>query len=137
MVGQIGIPLGTLALIIRKARSWDARVAPDVVERDFALADDWDVSVLEGSHGNAKDLELMATLKELKDEQLTELLALLWVGRGSYDRTSWKDAVSRAHEVRNRPVVRYLISTPMLGDLVEEGLARLGFVLPLLEEGAS
>ncbi|MEQ1865521.1 MAG: DUF3775 domain-containing protein [Micropepsaceae bacterium] len=133
---QIAVPLDTLAYIIEKAREFDAQVDVDDPESGSNPSDDREISILEDSADNPVDEELTAALEALNDDQLTELLALLWVGRGDYDRASWKDAVRQAREAKNKRIVRYLIGTPMLGDLVEEGLAELGVVVPLLQEGA-
>lgn len=133
---QIAVPLDTLAYIIEKAREFDAQVDVDDPESGSNPSDDREISILEDSADNPVDEELTAALEALNDDQLTELLALLWVGRGDYDRASWKDAVRQASEAKNKRIVRYLIGTPMLGDLVEEGLAELGVVVPLLQEGA-
>jgi hypothetical protein len=136
MNGQIAVPLDTLAFIIEKAREFDAQVDMDDPESGSNPSDDREIGILEDSPDNPVDEELTAALEGLNDDQLTELLALLWVGRGDYDRASWKEAVRQAREAKNKRIVRYLIGTPMLGDLVEEGLAELGVVVPLLQEGA-
>ena len=133
---QIAVPIDTLAFIIEKARECGAQVDVDDPESGSNPSDDREISILEDTADNPINEELTAALEGLNDDQLTELLALLWVGRGDYDRASWKEAVRQARDAKNKRIVRYLIGTPMLGDLVEEGLAELGVVVPLLKEGA-
>lgn len=130
----MSLPIDTLAFIIGKARAFDAQVDVDDPDPGSNPADDRHVGVLEDTRENPAEAELRAVLHDLNDDQLTELLALLWVGRGDYSRSEWPEAVKAARQARNRRVVRYLAGTPMLGDLIEEGLAELGVAVPLPEE---
>ena len=131
------LPRETLAFIIEKARAFDAQVDVDDPESGSNPSDDKEVAILEDTSDNPTEHELTATLRNLNDDQLTELLALLWVGRGDYDGAGWFDAVKQARAAKNKRIVRYLVGTPMLGDLVEEGLAELGLSVPLPQEEAT
>jgi hypothetical protein len=131
---SMSLPVDTLAFIIGKARAFDAQVEVDDPVPGSNPIDDRQVGVLEDARDNPAEAELLAVLSALNDDQLTELLALLWVGRGDYGRAEWPEAVRAAREARNKRVVRYLAGTPMLGDLIEEGLAELGVSVPLPKE---
>jgi hypothetical protein len=133
----MALPVQKLAFIIEKAREFDAQVDEDDPDSGSNPSDDMEVAILEATPDNPTEDELIAALANLSDDELTELLALLWVGRGDYDRQSWPEAVRQAREAKNKRVVRYLVGTPMLGDLIEEGLAELGVSVPLPEEDAS
>lgn len=132
----MALPVQTLAFIIEKAREFDAQVDDDDPDSGSNATDDRMVAILEGGPDNPVEQELTATLRNLHDDELTELLAILWVGRGDFDRESWADALRQAREAKNKRIVRYLVGTPMLGDLIEEGLAELGVSVPLPEEEA-
>lgn len=132
----MALPVQTLAFIIEKAREFDALVDDDDADRGSNATDGRMVAILEDAPDNPIEQELTTTLRNLHDEELTELLALLWVGRGDFDRESWADALRQAREAKNKRIVRYLVGTPMLGDLIEEGLAELGVSVPLPEEEA-
>lgn len=131
---SLAVPIDTLAFIIEKAREFDVQVEVDDPEPGSNPADDKELAILEATPDNPAEIELTATLVNLNDDELTELLALLWVGRGDFDKESWGDAVRQARAAKNKRIVRYLVGTPMLGDLVEEGLAELGVAVPLPEE---
>ena len=73
---------------------------------------------------------MTAALRSLNDDQVAELLALVWLGRGDFDKDTWGEALAEAQVTRNERAVRYLVGTPLLGDLIEEGLAQLGRPLP-------
>ncbi len=134
MERAMALPVDKLAFIIEKAREFDAQVDEDDPESGSNPADDLEVAILEATPDNPTEDELAAALGNLDDDQLTELLALLWVGRGDYDRESWQDAIRQARDAKNKRIVSYLVGTPMLGDLIEEGLAELGVSVPLPEE---
>jgi hypothetical protein len=133
---EMVLPIDTLAFIIQKARAFDVQVDVDDPESGSNPTDDRQLDVLEDTRDNPAEQELTETLSDLNDDQLTELLALLWVGRGDYSGRDWSDALQAARAARNKRVVRYLAGTPMLGDLIEEGLAELGINVPLPEEEA-
>lgn len=134
---SLTLPAETLAFIIEKAREFDAQVDVDDPDSGSNPADDKELAILERTPDNPAEDELMAALGGLNDDQLTELLALLWVGRGDYDGGDWRDAVKQARAAKNKRIVRYLVGTPMLGDLLEEGLAELGIAVPLPREEAA
>jgi len=134
MNNMITIPSEALAYIVVKAREFDAEVEADDLESGSNPADDRELAILEDTADNPTEEELEAVLRNLNDDQLTELLALMWVGRGDFDKESWAEAVSSARAAKNARIVRYLTGTPMLGDLVEEGLAELGYSLLSPEE---
>ncbi len=133
----MALPVQKLAFIIEKAREFDAMVEDDDPDTGSNPSDDRVVSILETTPDNPTEDELTAALSNLNDDQLTELLAILWVGRGDYDRASWRDALRQAREAKNKRIVSYLVGTPMLGDLIEEGLAELGVSVPLPQEEAN
>lgn len=134
MTQEIVLPIDTLAFIIQKARAFDVQVDVDDPDSGSNPTDDRQLDVLEATRDNPAELELTQTLSDLNDDQLTELLALIWVGRGDYARANWSEALRAARSARNKRIVRYLAGTPMLGDLIEEGLAELGVSVPLPEE---
>lgn len=131
------LPVQKLAFIIEKAREFDALVEEDDPDTGSNPADDKGVSILEATPDNPAEDELTAALANLNDDELTELLAVLWVGRGDYDRANWREAMRQAREAKNKRIVSYLVGTPMLGDLIEEGLAELGVSVPLPQEEAN
>ena len=66
-------------------------------------------------------------LADLNDDEMTEVLALVWLGRGDYGPREWRQALAMARAVRDERAVSYLLETPNLGDLLEQGLAELGY----------
>ena len=122
-------PLDQLAYIVEKAREFDAEVAPGDTESGSNPSDDRDVSILEDTEDNPTEQELAAALDSLDDEQRIEILALMFVGRGDFDRAEWRDALVQARDVHNAAETEYLIGTPLLADYLEAGLDALGYSL--------
>ncbi len=122
-------PLEQLAYIIEKAREFDAEIEPVDSDSGSNPSDDKDVAILEDTGDNPTEQELTAALDALDDEQRVELLALMWLGRGDFERGEWREALARAREVHNEAETGYLIGTPLLADYLEEALDALGYSL--------
>jgi hypothetical protein len=126
---MLTIPLEKLAYIIEKAREFDAEVEPVDDNPGSNQADDAGVAILEDTPDNPIQAELTEMLNDLNVDEQAEMLALLWVGRGDFGPAEWADALRQARERRNERETLYLVGTPMLGDLLEQGLAELGYSL--------
>jgi len=66
-------------------------------------------------------------VEDLEPDQLLELVALMWLGRGDYDAEQWDEACSAAQDRKTQRTAEYLISTPLVADYLEEGLDLLGY----------
>jgi hypothetical protein len=124
---MLSIDAETVGYIIVKAREFDEKVAPEEREPGSNPADDKMVEVLEDRSDDPTYEELMSALQSLNDDQLLDLVALCWVGRGDYESADWKKARAEAAAVRDKHIPSYLVGTPLLGDYLEEGLAKLGY----------
>jgi hypothetical protein len=126
---MLQISLEQLAHIIEKAREFDAETAPVDDDSGSNPSDDRDVAILEDTNDNPTWQELSGALDALNDDQRIEILALMWLGRGDFDRAEWVDALAQAREVHNAAETEYLIGTPLLADYLEEAIAALGYRL--------
>ena len=126
---MLNIPPVQLAYIVEKARAFDAETAPVDTDSGSNPSDDNEVAILEATPDNPIQQELSAALNALDDEQRIEILALMWLGRGDFDRSEWRAALAQAREIHNAHETSYLLGTPLLADYLEEGIAALGFSL--------
>ena len=124
---SLSVPASLLGFLIAKARAFDAEVPPEGTEEGSDMPDDRAVGVLEATADNPANEELAGALQELNDDQRQELLALVWVGRGDFTADEWQTALAQARDISNVRAVRYLLQTPLLGDLLEDGLDELGY----------
>jgi uncharacterized protein DUF3775 len=123
---ELAISTEKVCFIILKAREFDIKVEP--VEEDPVSnpTDDAESGVLEGYADNPTLAELKEAIDDLNDDEVVDLIALAWVGRGDFARAEWGAARRLARE-RHRPKSSdYLIGMPALGDYLEEGLDTLG-----------
>ena len=112
--------------IIVKARQVDAKV--EVVEPDPGsnMAEDEMLEVLEDYPDDATEAELTAFIDSLNVDEQAELVALAWIGRGSYDKAEWQEALQEAQHAQNGRTAQYLLGMPLLGDYLADGLAEFG-----------
>lgn len=130
----IGLDLGKLCYIVVKARAFDAQ--EEVVEPDDGAnaGDDRARPVLEAEADDPTHRELVQAIDDLSDEEQCRLVALAWVGRGTYDVTDWAETLQAATDGRTDHTALYLTSMPLLGDYLEEGLAAFGLSILELEK---
>ena len=112
--------------IIVKARQVDAKV--EVVEPDPGsnMAEDEMLEVLEDYPDDATEDELREFIRSLNEEEQVALVALAWIGRGSFSAEEWRDAMQEARHAHNDRTAEYLMGLPLLGDYLAEGLAAFG-----------
>ena len=125
-VVELDISTEKVCFIIVKAREFDAKVAPVEQDPGSNPADDGESEILEDHDDDATEAELRAAIDDLNADEISDLLALTWVGRGDFDRQEWESAKTQAQERQRRDSTDYLVGTPTLGDFLEEGLAALG-----------
>ncbi len=113
--------------IVVKAREFDEQVAPTDPDSGSNPTDDRSVDVLEEQADNPVVQELQAAFAGLNVDELLDLLALTWLGRGDFG--SFAQARQEAENMREKHIPRYLLGTPLLGDYLEEGLSQLGYSL--------
>ena len=63
-----------------------------------------------------------------------ELVALYWVGRGSFEPEDWKEAVATALAEATTPTADYLLGSPHFADHLEAGAEAMGIDITDVEE---
>jgi len=119
---ELSISLETVCRIIIRAREYEAQVPAVDPDDGSNPTDDEDLEVLEDENNSAVEEELMTTIDDLAEDEQQELVALVLVGRGTYDATEWDDAMEAAAD-EMRDVSGYLLGLPMLSSFLEAGLA--------------
>jgi hypothetical protein len=120
---ELGISLEKVRFIIVKARQFDAKEGDSDPDEGSNAADDDEVDVLEDKpEEDAVQVELTNFINGLTEEEQVNLVALAWVGRGTYDIEEWDDAIDTARTEHNKRTGQYLLGLPLLGDYLAEGL---------------
>lgn len=65
-------------------------------------------------------------IEALTEEEQAALVALMWVGRGSFDADDWDDALNTAMTEASHPTREYLKGSPHFADHLESGLDEMG-----------
>ena len=119
----LDIATDKLAFIIEKAREFDVKEGDSDPDSGSNPADDGDADVLEDKAGDPTREELAAAIRALNQDQRAQLVALAWLGRGTYALDEWDEAVTTARSEHHRRTAEYLLGLPLLGDYLEDGLA--------------
>jgi hypothetical protein len=121
--------------IVVLARQFDVKEA--IVDPDPASnpADDGFREVLEDFNDDPVVQELRDFIAALDFDEQCDIVALMWVGRGDYDKESWAEARAAAEERHTEDTADYLIHTPLLADYLEEALGQFGWSCTDFEAG--
>lgn len=125
VVDRPEIAVESVCRIVVKARQFHVKEA--TVEEDYASDPiDEEVKFAEvlAAHGDDPVFqELRSFIRGLNVDEQCELVALMWVGRADYAASEWVEALELAHDEHNKRTAEYLLGTPLVADLLEEGLA--------------
>jgi hypothetical protein len=124
-----------VAHVIIKAREYDAKVGAWDDSSDAGDAQDDPASILEGLANDPTSAELAGFIDALNDDEQAHLVALAWIGRGTYSADELDEAVATARSERVNTTSRYLLGMPLLADYLEEGLEKLGISVEDAERG--
>jgi len=115
-----------VAHIVVKARQYDCKVASwdDSAEAGNAAEDP--ASILEDFADDPTRAELVSFINGLNEDEQAHLVALAWIGRGTFGAEEFDEAVKTARNERVNATSRYLVGMPLLADYLEEGLEKLG-----------
>ena len=118
---DLTVPLETVCRIILRAREWESLVPDTDPDEASNPTDDRAVDVLEDDGDNPVEEELRAAIGDLAEDEARELVALALVGRGSFDKDEWDDALEAAADEDD--AADFLLGLPMLSAYLETGLA--------------
>jgi len=109
--------------IVQKARQFDVKLDPVDQGSSSNPSDDASVDVLEFSADDDTLRELHTAIHDLDADQLRDLIALIWLGRGDFTLDEWDEARIAAGDVDRRRAPRYVSGIPLVSTYLEDGLA--------------
>ena len=113
--------------MIVKAREYAAKVgAWDDSKTSEHDAD----SILEAFSDDPTQAELKGFIRDLNEDEQASLVALAWIGRGSYTPAELDEALAE----RTNRTEDYLLGMPLLPDYLEEALDGLGYSIEDAED---
>jgi hypothetical protein len=124
---ELGISPEKVRIVIAKARQFDAKEEDSDPDEGSNAADDGMADVLEDDPENdAVRQELVSFINGLNEDEQVNLVALAWLGRGTYDIEDWDEAIDTARSEHNKRTAQYLLGLPLLGDYLADGLEAFG-----------
>lgn len=123
---HLDIPTDKLGFIILKAREYDVKESDSDPDEGSNPTDDDNRDVLVEKSDDPVREELLGAIRELSDEERVQLVALAWLGRGTYDLSEWRTALDTARSEHRKRTAEYLLGLPLLGDYLEDGLSMFG-----------
>lgn len=123
---HLDIPTDKLGFIILKAREYDVKESDSDPDEGSNPTDDSNVDVLTDKSDDPVRDELLGAIRELSEEERVQLVALAWLGRGTYDLSEWRTALDTARSEHRKRTAEYLLGLPLLGDYLEDGLSQFG-----------
>jgi hypothetical protein len=78
--------------------------------------------------------ELRGLIDRMGEEESAALVAIMWIGRGSFEPEEFAEAYETALTEASTPTADYLIGTPHLADNLEAGLEALGYDVKDVED---
>ena len=122
----LNISSENVCFIIVKAREFDVQDVVTDPDSGSNATDDQMASVLEAHSDDPTLEELRTFINALSDEEQTDLVALMWLGRGDGTLEDWIDLRDEAQRQHNNRTAAYLLGEPLLADHLEEGLSQFG-----------
>lgn len=130
-MADLEISTDKIGFVIQKAREIAVKVA---AWDDSATSDHDAESILEDFSEDATQAELKEFIRDLNEDEQVSLVALAWIGRGSFGPEELSEALATARAERVNKTEDYLLGMPLLPDYLEEGLDRLGYSVEDAEE---
>ena len=120
---HLDIPSDKLGFIILKAREYDVKESDTDSDEGSNPTDDGNTDILTDKDDDPVRDELLGAIRDLPEDERFQLVALAWLGRGTYDLSEWRTALETARTEHRRRTAEYLLGLPLLGDYLEDGLA--------------
>ena len=113
------IALETVCFVIGKAREL-------VIDEHDASDGDEDGDEPMAFASSPEVDELREFIDTLNEDEQAELVALAWIGHGTFTAEDWEEAVESAMEEHPKGASDYLLTLPLLAEDLAGGLDELG-----------
>ncbi len=124
---MLEISTDKVAHVILRAREVDVKTGAwdedGTIDRDDVSSE----TILEDLPGDATRQELKEFLDSLNEDEQASLIALAWIGRGTYAPGELDEAIATAKSEHGQNASAYLFSLPLLPDYLEDALDQLGY----------
>lgn len=99
---EINVSGEKVAFIIAKAREYDAKVEPVEPDPGSNPIDTGEREILEDYADDPTEAELREAINDLNEDEVVDVIAMVWLGRGDFTRSEWPAARKLARERHHR-----------------------------------
>ncbi|MDO5612636.1 MAG: DUF3775 domain-containing protein [Paracoccus sp. (in: a-proteobacteria)] len=106
-------------------------ITPDKIAHIIIRAREYDSGIDAWAHnghrrGHGTRTELHDFIESLNDDEQAALVAVMWIGRESFEPEELAEAIATARAEKSTPTEDYLMGEPRLADYLEAGMEALG-----------
>ncbi|MGB0514195.1 MAG: DUF3775 domain-containing protein [Wenzhouxiangellaceae bacterium] len=123
---MLEVSTATICRLIDLAEEFHALQDVDFTDNPGRMGDDFTSEALEPHQDNPFLAEFRSVVDDLNPDEQQQIVALLWLGRGDYEKDEWSDALEYAAEAWTPTTGDYLIAHPMVADHLSTGLEQFG-----------
>lgn len=107
------------------------QISPEKIAHIIIRAREYDSGVNAWAHQGSRPqhgirTELHDFIAGLNEDEQASLVAVMWIGRESFEPEELDEAIDTARAEKTTPTEDYLMGEPRLSDLLEAGLEALG-----------
>ncbi len=113
--------------LIDRAHEFYTEEPVDMPAAPAVLSDDWEPATPPELASGVAYSEFKSIIMDLEPDQQQMIVALMWLGRGDFTLDEWELALAEARRSWTTHTADYLISTPLVSEYLEEGLALHGY----------
>jgi hypothetical protein len=125
-MAELRISTDKVCAFIEAAREVAGKVPSTAGDRTTTGDDSRLVTIEENPAGDDRRREMVEFVAGLNVEEQTDLLALIWLGRGDYDIEEWEEALTEAEARIGARDPDYMIGDAALPDYLGGGLEAFG-----------
>ncbi len=118
---MLQISSAKIGYVIIRARELEAKVGRWDGAGDVPDAD----TILEDRAGDATGSELRQFIAAMNEDEQVSLVAVAWIGRGTFEPEELDEAMQTARDEASTPTEDYLLGIPQLADDLEAGMEAL------------
>jgi hypothetical protein len=130
---ELNIGLDKILDIVIKARAYDLEDFPDDADPGAEAEEALDREELLDEGDDPTEAELRELIDDLNEDEVVDLIALVWIGRGDFGIEELAEVRETARERHQGSSARYLMGIPTLADYLAEGVAAAGYDLEGLD----
>lgn len=123
-----------IGYIIQMVRQHDNGETYEYEDSDDRSIDSVDFDHIDEELAVSRADQIADYIDGLNEDESLDLVALMWVGRGTYSPDQFEQAREVAEEEATHTASEYLLGTPLLADYLEDGLEAMGISVEDAEE---